>query len=414
MVSKTVLDNGIRVITEEIDHVRSVSLGAWVEGGSRHETGLTNGMAHFIEHMLFKGTRRRSALDIAEAIDGVGGVMNAATGKELTSFYLKIPDYHLEMAVDLLADLFIGSRFDEQEIRREKSVVLQEIRMVEDTPDDHIHDCFEGMFWGDHPLSLPVLGTKQQIEGFHRRALLDFFEARYRGGRLVLAAAGRLTHERLVTLAERLFGELPASVPGEETAAAPTPRPGRIVLHKDLEQVHLVVGFPGPSALGPERYAGFILNAVLGGSMSSRLFQEIREKRGLAYEVGSYLSSYRDAGLLGIYAGTDREHLRETLRLIRRETERFCCESLSEKELRSAKELLKGQFLLGMENTDNRMTALAKSEFSFGRQRTPEEILERIEAVTSEAVRTLAAGMFRPGLLSMAAIGPVREEDLEG
>jgi predicted Zn-dependent peptidase len=411
MVNKTVLDNDIRVLSEEIDHVRSISIGAWVEGGSRHENGLTNGTAHFIEHMLFKGTRRRTAFDIASAIDSVGGVMNAATGKELTSFYIKIPDYHLELAVDLLADIFTGSRFDETEISREKSVILQEIRMVEDTPDDYIHDFFEGMFWKDHPLGLPILGTKERIEAFNRDDLVRFFQALYRGKRLVLTAAGHLKHDRFVELASRTFGSLAGASVAEPTEA-PAVSPGIAVLRKELEQVHLVVGSPAPSALSTERHAGFILNAVLGGSMSSRLFQEIREKRGLAYEVGSYLIPYMDAGLFGIYTGTGSGNVREVLRLIREETERLCSDPLTEKELRSAKELLKGHFLLGMESTDNRMTGLARNEICFGRQVTPEEIVERIEAVGSEDVRTLAGRMFRANAFSIAAIGPVSEEDL--
>ena len=205
MVNKTILDNGIRVLSEEIDHVRSVSIGVWVEGGSRHENGLTNGTAHFIEHMLFKGTERRSAFDIASAIDSVGGVMNAATGKEQTSFYIKIPDYHLELAVDLLADILTGSRFDEEEIGREKSVILQEIRMVEDTPDDYIHDFFEGAFWKDHPLGLPILGTKERIESFTRNDLLQFFQDRYRGNRLVISAAGNLKHGRFADLIREIL-----------------------------------------------------------------------------------------------------------------------------------------------------------------------------------------------------------------
>src|SRR5512133_1290757 len=199
-VSKTILDNGIRVLSEEIDHVRSISIGAWVEGGSRREDCLTSGTAHFIEHMLFKGTERRSAFDIASAIDSVGGVMNAATGKELTSFYIKIPDYHAELAVDLLADIFTGSCFDQTEIGRERSVILQEIRMVEDTPDDYIHDFFERMFWQDHSLGLPILGTKERIEAFHRSDLLQFFQTRYRGNRLVISAAGNCKHDKLVEL----------------------------------------------------------------------------------------------------------------------------------------------------------------------------------------------------------------------
>ena len=411
MVSKTIMDNGIRVISEEIDHVRSISIGAWVEGGSRHENGLTSGAAHFIEHKLFNGTERRSAVDIASANDSVGGVMNAATGKELTSFYIKIPDYHLEMAIDLLADIFAGSRFAEEEIRRERSVILQEIRMVEDTPDDHIHDFFEGMFWKGHPLGMPILGTKERVESFCRDDLVRFFRTRYGGGNLVLTAAGHLRHDRFVERVRESFGSL-AGTSVCEPVGAPVAMPGRAVLRKELEQTHLIVGVPAPSAVSPERHAAFLLNAVLGGSMSSRLFQEIREKRGLAYDIGSYLTSYRDAGMFGVYAGTDGVRVREVLGLIREGMERSCTELLTKKELQSAKELLKGNFLLGMESTDIRMSGLAKNEIYFGRQMTPEEIIGRIDAVGQEEIRSLAGRMFRPEALAVAAIGPVSEEDL--
>lgn len=411
MVSKTILDNGIRVITEEIGHVRSVSIGAWVEGGSRHESGLTNGTAHFIEHMLFKGTERRSAFDIASAIDSVGGVMNAATGKEQTSYYIKIPDYHLRLAVDLLADIFTGSRFDETEIGREKSVILQEIRMVEDTPDDLIHDEFEGMFWKDHPLGLPILGTKEKVAAFGRDDLLSFFQTCYRGNRLVIAAAGRLEHDAFVEQISRSFGSIVVSSASRQDTA-PQASTGSHVLRKELEQVHLIIGAPAPSALSPERHAGFLLNAVLGGSMSSWLFQEIREKRGLAYAIYSYLTCYMDAGLFGIYVGTGSEKVREVLGLIREGMMRFSSELLTESELLSAKELIKGNYLLGMESTDNRMTGLARNEICFGRQVTPEEVIARIDAVDREAIRSLASGMFRSDALTVAAIGPVSEDDL--
>jgi predicted Zn-dependent peptidase len=411
MVSKTVLDNDIRVISEEIDHVRSISIGAWVEGGSRREDDLTSGTAHFIEHMLFKGTERRSAFDIASAVDSVGGVMNAATGKELTSFYIKIPDYHLEMAVDLLADIFTGSRFAEEEIVRERSVILQEIRMVEDTPDDHIHDFFDGMFWKGHPLGLPILGTKERVESFSRDDLFRFFQSHYGGSNLVLTAAGNLRHSRFTELVRKSFGShAGTSLCGP--VEIPVAVPGKAVLRKALEQAHLIIGAPAPSAVSPERHAAFLLNAILGGSMSSRLFQEIREKRGLAYDIGSYLVPYRDAGMFGVYVGTDGARVREVLGLIREGLERSCAELLTEKELQSAKELLKGNFLLGMESTDNRMTALAKNEIYFGRQMTPEEIVGRIDAVGREEIRSLAGGMFQPDAMTVAALGPVSEEDL--
>lgn len=410
-VRKTILQNDIRVVTEEIDHVRSISIGAWVEGGSRRENSLTSGAAHFIEHMLFKGTERRSAFDIASAIDSVGGVMNAATGKEITSFYIKIPDYHLEMAVDLLADIFTGSRFAEEEIARERAVILQEIRMVEDTPDDHIHDLFEGMFWKGHPLGFPILGTRERVESFRRGDLIDFFHSHYGGCNLVLTAAGNLKHDRFAASVRSSFGSLHRS-PSCGPVDAPVAAAGRAVLRKDLEQAHLVVGAPAPSAVSPERHAAFLLNAVLGGSMSSRLFQEIREKRGLAYDIGSYLVPYRDAGMFGISAGTDAARVREVLGLIREILDRFCTDLLTEKELQSAKELLKGNFLLGMESTDSRMTSLGRNEIYFGRPVTPEEVIGRIDAVGREAIRDLAGRMFRPEFMAAAAVGPVSEEDL--
>jgi predicted Zn-dependent peptidase len=411
MVSKTILDNGIRVISEEIGHVRSVSIGAWIESGSRHEDSPASGTAHFIEHMLFKGTARRSAFDIAAAIDSVGGVMNAATGKEQTSFYIKIPDTHLALAIDLLADLFTGSLFDEAEIDRERAVILQEIRMVEDTPDDFIHDLFEGVFWENHPLALPILGTKERVASLRRGDLLNFFQARYRGRNLVIAAAGRLCHDPFVEMIRRSFGPLEGAS-AEGRTNPPSARAGKLVLRKELEQAHLVLGSPGPSALSPERHAGFLLNVVLGASMSSRLFQEIREKRGLAYSIYSYLLPYLDSGLFGVYAGTDGARVREVLGLIRAELDRACSERLTDGELRSAKELIKGNFLLGMESTDNRMSGLARNELCFGRHVSAEEIIERIDAVGSEEIRTLAGRMFRPESMAVAAIGPVSEEDL--
>ena len=411
MVSKTILDNDIRVITEEIDHVRSVSIGAWVEGGSRRENSLTSGTAHFIEHMLFKGTERRSAFDIASAVDSVGGVMNAATGKEITSVYIKIPDYHLEMAVDLLADILTGSRFAEDEIARERSVILQEIRMVEDTPDDYIHDFFDAMIWRGHPLGLPILGTKERVESLRREDLFHFFQSHYGGGNLVLTAAGNLRHSRFEELVRKSFGSFAGTL-YREPLEVPAAVPGKAVLRKELEQVHLIVGAPAPSTVSPERHAAFLLNAVLGGSMSSRLFQEIREKRGLAYEIGSYLVPYRDAGMFGVCAGTDSAGIREVLRLIREELERSGAELLTERELQSAKELLKGNFLLGMESTDSRMSALARNEINFGRYMTPEEIIGRIDAVEREEIRSLAGRMFRPEAMAIAALGPVSEEDV--
>jgi predicted Zn-dependent peptidase len=406
MYRKTVTDNGIRVISEEIGHVRSVSIGVWVDCGSRNEAPAINGAAHFIEHMLFKGTARRSAFDIASEIDSVGGVLNAATGKELTSFYVKIPDYHLPLAIDLLADLLTQSLFDSREMEKEKSVVLQEIHMVEDTPDDFIHDFFGRIFWNGHPLGFPVLGTEESVTGFQRNTLMDFFRGRYRSDHIVLTAAGNLKHEELVRLVTKSFSSLERS-DGEKAAAVPVAVSKIGVMEKDLEQVHIIIGSLAPPFSSPARYAGFIMNAVLGGSMSSRLFQEIREKRGLAYSIHSYLVSYRDAGLFGIYVGTGEDKVGDVIDIICQEMNRLKTDVFTDKELLSAKEQVKGNFLLSMESTDNRMTRLAKNEIYFGRHIPPEETVARIEAVRGEEIQELARDIFHADRISLAAMGKI-------
>jgi len=407
MVRKTVLDNGLTVVTEAIDTVRSISIGVWVRCGSRYESAADHGMAHFIEHMLFKGTERRSAFDIAAAIDSVGGVMNAFTGKELTSLYIKVSDDHLPLAIDLLADIVRRSRFAAEEIEREKTVVRQEIRMLEDSPDELIHEVFEGAFWGEHPLGRPVLGTEERVNGYTRTGLIAFFERMYRGRNLVLSAAGRLDHAAFVRQVEAAFGMLPEGGRQDGTPA-PWTEARQVVQEKDLEQAHLVVGTLAPSACSPDRYAGFLLNAVFGGSMSSRLFQEIREKRGLAYAVHSYLVPYRDSGILGVYAGADADRMNEVAALIHAEMKRLLKTPLTADALRSAKDMIKGHFLLSMESTDHRMSRLAKNELFLGRQMTADEVLASLNAVTSEEILRLAAELFRPETLSVAVMGPVR------
>lgn len=411
MVNRTVLDNGISVISEEISHVRSVSIGVWVRCGSCYENSHTSGTAHFIEHMLFKGTERRSAYDIAWAIDSVGGVMNAFTGKELTSFYLKIPDYHLPMAIDVLADIFNNSCFDKDDITKEKSVILQEIHMLEDSPDEYIHDFFEAAFWDSHPLGLPILGTKERVKEMSRTALSRFFRSRYRGGNLILTAAGNLKHHVLVDLVHNAFGALSGEV-GDEGIGVPAISPCVAVLEKNLEQVHMVIGVPAPSAVSPKRHACMLLNAVLGGSMSSRLFQEIREKRGLAYEIQSYLVPYTNVGLLGVYVGMSPGSVPEVVPLILDTFLRLTDELLEEKEIRAVKELIKGNFLLSMESTDNRMTRLARNEVYLKRHVPPEEVVSQVDAVAGEDIRALACELFAPANLSVAAIGRVKERDI--
>jgi predicted Zn-dependent peptidase len=411
MCNKTVLDNGIRIVSEEIEHVRSISIGVWVACGSRYEDHWNNGTAHFIEHMLFKGTQRRSTFDIAAAIDSVGGVMNAFTSKELTSFYIKIPDYHLPLAIDLLADILNHSRFDDEEIEKEKSVVLQEIHMLEDSPDDYIHDFFEAQFWKDHRLGLPILGSKEGVRNFTREGLLRFFKDHYRGRRLVLAAAGHLNHKNLVDLVSEAFGSMEGNTP-ETHMTIPSVAAKVSVIEKDLEQIHVIVGTLAPSAVSRDRYAGLLMNAVLGGSMSSRLFQEIREKRGLAYAIHSYLTPYIDTGMLNIYTGTGPREIKEVIGLILDDMIRMSRDPFTAQELQGAKELIKGHFLLSMESTDTRMTRLAKNELCFGRHIPPEDVVVGIDAVTSEEIRALAEKCFNPDMITVAAIGPISEKEL--
>lgn len=411
MYNKSVLDNGIRVISEQINHVRSISIGVWVHCGSRYENDKTNGFAHFIEHMLFKGTKNRSALEIASAIDSVGGVMNAFTGKEWTSFYIKIPDYHLALAIDLLADILENSLFEEEEIAKEKSVVLQEISLLEDTPDDYIHDFFDNLFWGDNSLSLPILGTKDKITSLNKKELLSFFNRWYSAGNFIITAAGNLEHDNLLSLIKAAFSSFKGN--GEKPEGMiPASSPGIAVLEKDLGQVHLVMGAPAPSAVNSDRYTSFLINAVLGGSMSSRLFQNIREDKGLAYSIHSYLAQYMDAGMLGIYAGIAENNLHRTISLIFDELYRLCNDLLTDREITSAKELLKGNYLLSMESTDNQMTKLAKNDMCFGRDVPMEEVIGNIEEITKEDVRLQAGRMFNPDAVSIAAMGRITENDL--
>lgn len=411
MYRKTVLTNGVRVVSETVEYVRSVSLGVWVRCGSRYETERTNGISHFIEHMLFKGTRRRSAFEIASAIESVGGMINAYTGKELTSFYVKVPDYSLEVSLDVLADMFLNSKFDEGDIKREKSVIEQEINLLEDTPDDYIHDFCESCFWENHALGLPILGQREVIGGFTRKEIHEFFRSRYGGENVVVTASGRLDHDRIVNLCEKTFGLLENRVEKTSVDGAPCTNHRIAVLEKDLEQVHMIVAVPAPSVTAENRYTVVLLNTILGGSMSSRLFQEIREKRGMAYAIHSFWSPYVEAGMFGVYAGTGVKEARGVLGLILDELMQVAEKPVTSKELANAKELVKGNYLLSMENTDTRMSRLARGELFFGRYIGEEEILQGVERVNEEDVRMLAREMFSPEVMTVAAIGPLCERE---
>lgn len=394
MYRKSILSNGIRVLTERVEHVRSVSLGVWVGCGSRWETEATNGRAHFIEHMLFKGTKNRSAFDIASTIESLGGVINAYTGKEVTSFYVKVPHYHLPAAVDVLADMFCHARFDERDIKREKTVILQEINLLEDTPDDYIQDFCDARFWQGHGLGLPVLGRREVVEAFRREDLYDFFRAHYGGENVTITAVGCVEHDPFVELCAANFGQLPAHVPLPSSEGRPFLTHHVALLEKDLEQMQMMVALPAPAAADENRYVAILLNTILGGSMSSRLFQEVRERRGMAYAIHSFWVPYRDAGMLGIYAGTGVEEAQEVLDIVLREIQSLRERGVTERELEGAKALVKGNCLLSMESTDTRMNHLARCELAFGRYITEEEALAAINRVTVGDILGLARSMF--------------------
>jgi predicted Zn-dependent peptidase len=411
MITKTALENGIQVITEEIPSVHSVSVGIWVPAGSRDESWEENGISHFIEHMLFKGTKRRSARQIAKEIDSVGGVLNAFTSKEYSSFYAKVLAEHLPIALDLLFDLYLNSTFSAEEMEKERQVIVQEINMVEDTPDEYIHDLFNESFWPRHPLGFPILGRLETIEDLKRGRLKDFFTENYLRVQPIFVAAGRLKHEDLLKPVREAMGRIRLG-PKQTHRRPPKAHPQILVKNKSLEQVHLVLGAKGFSAAHPRRYAFSVLNTIFGGGMSSRLFQEIRENRGLAYSVYSFLSSFIDSGMIGVYVGTGENTLTSVLKIIRREMKKLAENSLKPGELRSAKEQLKGNLLLSLESTDSRMGRLAKSEIYFHRFISPEEIIEGIERVSAEEVADLARQLFQTTSLSLTVLGPVTEKNI--
>jgi predicted Zn-dependent peptidase len=406
LYQKTVLDNGMRVVTERIPYLHSVSMGIWLNVGSRDETEYESGLTHFIEHMLFKGTEKRSAQEIAKQLDAVGGMSNAFTSKENTCFHAKVLDAHLPLVVDILSDIFLHSVFDHAEVEREREVILEEINMVEDTPDEYVHILFNRNFWDSNPMARPIFGSIQTVQSFTQEMILGYLNRGYHPDRIVLSAAGNVKHEEFLELVEPAFVNIRRH---SHTLNRKVPRiSSRVELYpKDLEQIHLCLGTRGTSLVEKERYSCSILNVILGGSMSSRLFQEVRERRGLAYSIYSFLSSHTDAGMVGVYGAVRPHNITETLEVIRQEIRRFKEEPISGAELRAAKEHIKGGIYLAAENTDNRMSRLAKNEIIFDRFVPYEEIEAGLEGVTVEEVQSLARELFRPEVMSLVLLGQV-------
>lgn len=409
-IQKTVLTNGISVITEEMPGVESCSIGIWVNAGSRNETRAINGVSHFIEHLLFKGTKKRTALDISREIESVGGVLNAFTGREYTCFFAKILNKDLPRASDLLSDIFMNSKFDAKEMEKEKSVILQEIKMVEDTPDDLIHDLYAERFWQGHPLGWSILGPTETIKSMSRERVLAYFKEKYAPHSVFITAAGGLKHQKVLKLLKPLFGKLKkAATP--EAVSAPASEPGVQLIKKELEQVHMCLGVPMPPQSHPDRYKVYLINTILGSGMSSRLFQEVREKRGLAYSVYTYLNLCKDAGTLVAYAGCDDAKFAEVSGLIMKEFERLG-KDVKESELKNAKEQLKGGMLLGLETSENRMMKLARDEMYFGKPVTVKEIVRDIDKVTLKDLRKSASELLSPEKLTVVAMGKVNPKKL--
>ncbi len=408
---RDVLPNGMVVLTERMPYVRSASIGVWLKVGSRDEAPEVAGVSHFMEHMLFKGTDRRSAEEIAKAIDAVGGTLDAFTSKENTCFFAKVLGEHLPLAVDILSDALLHSRLDSEDIGRERQVILQEIKMVDDTPDDLVHDLFAEAIWGDHAVARPILGRKEIVMRVTREDLRRHKDAFYRPDRTFVAAAGDLDHDRLIDLLARAFdGFEGRSV--RSNSAPPVSTAAVRIQERDTSQRHLCIGIDGLPFAHEDRYALYLLNAMLGGSMSSRLFQEIREKRGLAYSVYSYQASYRDCGLLAVYAGTNPESSSQVMDLIRAECAQLRDEPIDPRDFRQAKDQLKGNLLLGLEGTSSRMTRLAKMEIYFQRNCGLEEIIAGIEGVSLDHFQTVARRILRDDAFAVTSIGPVPQAAL--
>jgi predicted Zn-dependent peptidase len=412
-IQRHVLPNGLVVVTETMTHVRSVSVGVWVRNGSRRESSEQNGLAHFMEHMVFKGTERRSAESIAREMDSIGGMLDAFTSKEQICFNAKVLDDHLPIAFDIISDLCLRPRFDSDDVDKERQVVLEEIKMDLDNPESLLHEIFTRGFWPEHPLGRPILGTPDTVRQFSREALQTRFREWFAPNHLLVTAAGNVPHEKVLELVQREFGHLTASDSLERAEPPKTGAPIHVERKKDLEQVHLCLGVPSLPMAHERRFGIAVLNNLLGGGMSSRLFQNIREKRGLAYAVFSEITPYSDTGMFSVYAGTAKETVGEVLDLTIAELRAMKESPVREEELRRAKNHLKGSLMLSLESTSSRMSNLARQELYFGRFYSLDEILASIEAVTREDVQVLAQEFFRPEQISATVLGPVNGFSLD-
>jgi predicted Zn-dependent peptidase len=399
------LPHGLTVITEQMEHIRSASIGIWLETGSRDETPQSNGISHFIEHMVFKGTKHRTAEEIARQVDSIGGNMDAFTSKECICFNVKVLDEHVPLALEILSDLVLYPNFTDEDIARERGVILEEIKMDEDNPDYLVHEIFTQNFWKDHPLGKPILGTKETVKKFERQAVLDTYTHRFAPGNIIVAAAGHLDHDQFVDLVVKHFEHLK---PAQNGFHSPAPKiVPRIVLRnkKALEQVQLCIGVPAYPIAHEKRYAGYILNTLLGGGMSSRLFQNIRERQGLAYSIYSDLNPYRDTGCMAVYAGTSLASAAKVVQSVVGEFRDLKIRPVPEEELRRSKDQLKGSLMLSLESSTARMSNLARQEMYFDRFQDLDELVQKIEAVTPDDLQSMAQEFFKTESVAVTVLG---------
>ncbi len=414
MFNKTVLSNGIRIVTESLQHSKVVSVGVWIDVGSRDEHDLNSGSAHFVEHMLFKGTDSRSAQDIAREFDVLGGSANAFTTRENTCLHATVLDSNLPKLVELFTDLLANSLFADEEVERERQVILQEIHMVEDMPDDHIHDLFAASLWGHHPLGKTILGSHEIVAAMDSRKLREYVQKYYTADKIVVSAAGNVVHDDFVALWQKTFEKFEPESASVLRRYEPSLLPAcRKIYSKPLEQAHVLLGTYGLSAVDEDRYAYMLLNVLLGGNMSSRLFQEIREKRGLAYSIYSYLAPYSDSGYLAIYLGLDRESVNESLSIITREIKTLENTPVAEKELKNAKDFVKSGLFLSMESMEAVMTRIARNEMYFGKYIPFAEVVDSIDRVTGGDILRLGSSIFGSQKLTVAGLGPLEEAGID-
>jgi len=412
MFKKEHLSNGIPVVMEQLKNMRSVALGIWVKVGSRDEGLDKNGISHFLEHMFFKGTVKRTAKDIAVEIDSLGGELNAFTSKESTTFYVKVLDEYIEKGIELLSDIFLHSTFPQEDIEKEKRIIKEEIKLVEDTPDDYIHDLFNQTIWGNKGLGQPVLGRRETVKSFTREDLISHIRKYYGTKDVVISCAGNFEYESIISILNKSFGSLRR---GSEPEKGPTSHfQSKVeVFHKELSEAHVCFGVEGIPQTSEDRYSLFALNTIFGAGVSSRLFQEIREKRGLAYSIYSFVSSYYDTGIWGVYAGVSRKRVGEVAELIIKEMHDLKS-TLTEVELQRSKNQLKGNIILGLESTSSRMANIARQEIYHGRYYSPKEIMKEVDSITLGHIQTLAEKLIKQERFSLTVYGPVYERDLKG